>query len=590
MKNCEKNISFKISDFQDFFVNCYFTDNFDRRDFFNRILAEIAKITNSNLATIHLKDSENNFIVEAMYGFNEEQKRQYLQIPFQESEGIIGYVAERGGTYHCPDTEQDDIYRECIGGILSECCVPIKSNGIVCGTINLESFEANAFSEEQIIKLEIASLITGLFLDLHREKIINEVRKLTLETINEISKTIITKKISEDRLKLAIGLLIDKALIITNSDGGQVFLPTPTGRSLSLIVQKGPFESGINAYDYISIDLGKHICGKVAESGIEKKIDDTSKCPDYLSIIKGAKSEIAVPIKFNESPPYGVLNLESTKKANYSNDDLFTANLLASGIASLKHLHAAQKSAEIKRTKAVTLNTALLIAHRTAKYISDINYIISKAIKDISLGKSINIEDIFSAQIEVIKKFNQLNARLKTPFENKDTTPKPIESLITQIKSVLDIKYIDRAINDKNIKVQIIYADKEYNDILINTNENAVREILNVLICNACEAVDQNGTIAIICGCSDHLFRITVADDGIGLPDLFDKTLNWPFMSLVEGKVSGEKGEGIGLFSAKALARMINGDLCIEEGVNAADLEMMKIGAAFTMTMPLNSY
>ncbi len=83
----------------------------------------------------------------------EATERELLALP--TGNGVTGYVAATGNSYLCRDTSHDPLYLMGVAGASSSLTVPIKRNERVLGTFNVESTQANAFSEQDQQFLEL---------------------------------------------------------------------------------------------------------------------------------------------------------------------------------------------------------------------------------------------------------------------------------------------------------------------------------------------------------------------------------------------------------------------------------------------------
>jgi len=73
----------------------------------------------------------------------------------KEGHGVTGFVAATGKSYVCELTAEDPLYLEGAEGARSSLTVPLMLQDQVIGTFNVESPEANAFSESDLQFLEI---------------------------------------------------------------------------------------------------------------------------------------------------------------------------------------------------------------------------------------------------------------------------------------------------------------------------------------------------------------------------------------------------------------------------------------------------
>ena len=89
-------------------------------------------------------------------GMAEEASGRVL-VPGMEGNGVTGYVAATGKGYLCPDTRLDPLYLTGAPGARSSVTVPLIDQDQVIGTFNVESPEANHFTEDDLQFTEIFS-------------------------------------------------------------------------------------------------------------------------------------------------------------------------------------------------------------------------------------------------------------------------------------------------------------------------------------------------------------------------------------------------------------------------------------------------
>lgn len=104
-----------------------------------------------------------------------------------------------------------------------------------------------------------------------------------------------------------------------------------------------------------------------------------------------------------------------------------------------------------------------------------------------------------------------------------------------------------------------------------------MESVFNNLISNACKYSHEQATIALSIELIDGLLRITVSDDGVGIPS---EELQMVFQRLFQSTrtVADGKGTGIGLYMVKKYVEMHHGTIIADN--NGAG------GARFTITIP----
>ena len=131
----------------------------------------------------------------------------------------------------------------------------------------------------------------------------------------------LTTKIDSER---ALPAIIDAAIDITGATSGTLILIDWEKHILKIKVQRG-FSNYISN---IELKVGEGITGYVAKTGKSLLVSDVQKNSVYVKIKKNIRSEIAVPLILNKKV-IGVVNVDSSKKNAFSNDDLRLLIILA---------------------------------------------------------------------------------------------------------------------------------------------------------------------------------------------------------------------------------------------------------------------
>jgi signal transduction histidine kinase len=91
-----------------------------------------------------------------------------------------------------------------------------------------------------------------------------------------------------------------------------------------------------------------------------------------------------------------------------------------------------------------------------------------------------------------------------------------------------------------------------------------VRQILINLLSNAIKFIPERGRIVMACDADEAAVRITIEDDGIGIPPDKLETIFEPFVQLGRDFSTPHGGTGLGLSISRDLARRMGGDLMVE--------------------------
>nr|QNO46565.1 sensor histidine kinase RcsC [Methanosarcinales archaeon ANME-2c ERB4] len=125
---------------------------------------------------------------------------------------------------------------------------------------------------------------------------------------------------------------------------------------------------------------------------------------------------------------------------------------------------------------------------------------------------------------------------------------------------------------DKGLKLIL-----EMPDINVMSDERRFKQILVNLVNNAIKFTEE-GAVEVKVIEKDNSIEVIVKDTGVGIKKEDIQKLFAPFTQL-EYAVSEEKGTGLGLYLARNLVRLLNGDIRVESEYGK--------GSIFTLTLPL---
>ncbi len=163
---------------------------------------------------------------------------------------------------------------------------------------------------------------TGLFVDLEKKNF--ETRKLI-----EVSQRILSSLNTKDILDFILNSL--QSLI--NFDAAAIFLVDKSGKNLLNTSSRG-YDSGVT--DRLHLKVGQGACGWVVESKKIDIIDDVRNSEHYLEIRKNTKSQISIPMIFEETV-LGVICMESDKLNYFNESQVDILNIFANQAAIAIH-------------------------------------------------------------------------------------------------------------------------------------------------------------------------------------------------------------------------------------------------------------
>ncbi len=180
--------------------------------------------------------------------------------------------------------------------------------------------------------------------------------RLELSALTEALKTLAST--------LDLDSVLDRLLYLTNQMLGfeycTILLIDKEGTLLTIAARYGYPES--IAQD-VELAVGKGLTGRVAETGQSLIVADVSKEKRYLAGIRGARSELVVPMKF-EDRVIGVFDVQSTRLDSFNERDRKLLRVLADiasvGITNARsHQEALKARDEQSRSRALHREIAL---------------------------------------------------------------------------------------------------------------------------------------------------------------------------------------------------------------------------------------
>jgi len=129
------------------------------------------------------------------------------------------------------------------------------------------------------------------------------------------------------------------------------------------------------------------------------------------------------------------------------------------------------------------------------------------------------------------------------------------------------------------IKLNLIDVDQP---LLFLTDADKLQTIISNLLANAVEFTPSGGEVSVFAAIdADGQLKVTVRDNGIGIPEKDHKRIFDRFVQLESGTTRSHLGQGLGLSIARALTDLLMGAIAVESSPGK--------GALFTVTLSSGS-
>lgn len=203
----------------------------------------------------------------------------------------------------------------------SEMAIPLNNAGRVLGALDVQSTQANAFTEEDVQVLQIladqlaVALVNGELFAQTRE-LLNKHRLLRQITI-DASTTLHQEETFEKVVtSLHKDLQAERAAVYLMNSEGWLELQTTAGQKITAPI--------LNR-------VGEGILGRAAQEKRPIRVDDTRLEPQNLLIDAPLRSMLAIPILFGDEL-IGVISLESTQPSAFDENDQEILGALGSNL------------------------------------------------------------------------------------------------------------------------------------------------------------------------------------------------------------------------------------------------------------------
>ncbi|MEO8052244.1 MAG: SpoIIE family protein phosphatase [Acidobacteriota bacterium] len=240
-------------------------------------------------------------------------------------EGVVGSAALSRQPVLVEDVREEPRYLVALDAVQSELAVPMLVRGKLVGVIDVQSTRLRAFSDQdrRLMRL-IASRVAGSIENANLYRRVHQQNR-TFRGLVQLSQEF-SSILDLDEL---LGKIAASVRALINYDAFSILLVDAEKKLL-----RHRFSVRYDQrVDLDNIALGKGITGAAAESRQTVRVVNTTQDPRYIASQPDIYSEMAVPLMVQDRV-VGVLNMESERIGNFTEEHQRTLALLAPQIAS----------------------------------------------------------------------------------------------------------------------------------------------------------------------------------------------------------------------------------------------------------------
>jgi signal transduction histidine kinase/CheY-like chemotaxis protein len=502
---------------------------------------------------------------------------------------VVGRAAQSGKSLLCNDVSLDPAYVPAIAETRSELCVPIKKGREVLGVLDLQSFVADGFDEQDVAVMEtITDLLTTAVSNsrLYEETKAKAYRLELADQINRaISSTLDVKEI--------FNVISQELKKVWEFDRISLCFWHPEERLFRMTMSFCP-DAGLSAVGARNISADETDMTRVTQTRkplcqAKLSVGANSKPMDRLIYSEGIRSYAYVPV-LDDRRVVAVLSLESRKKQGLGPDQMELLESIGG------HLSVALQNARLfsdlqkayqnmKNTQKDMLQIERFRAwgEMAGGVVHDFNNILAAILGRVQLllmkltsgkhdfreelEKSLRIIESSAADGDRI--LNRIREFIRAKSE-AEFAPADLNRLIEDSLELTKAYWKDKAALS-GIDIQVhreLGASGQ-----VSGDESELREVVTTLILNALDAMPQGGKLTLKTEDAADAVLLTVADTGVGMTSEVKNNVFDPFFT-----TKGEQGTGLGLSLAKGIIARHKGDIWVESSPGE--------GTSFTMKIP----
>jgi signal transduction histidine kinase len=518
-----------------------------------QLLVRVRDALSADTCAILMLDHDTNELVARAAVGIEEEVEQGVRLPV--GKGFAGRVAAGKAPVMLPDVDHADVLNPILRkkGIKSLLGVPLLISGDVLGVMHVGSLTYREFEPADVELLQLVSDRVALAIDHARAFESERAGRRRLEQIQSVTDA----TISVLELDALLAELLIRIRSILDVDTVAILL---VDRSTNELVARAAVGIEEEVEQGVRIPIGRGFAGRVAAMISPVFLPDVDHA-DVLNPIlreKGIKSLLGVPLTTRDEV-IGVLHVGSLTPRVFGRNDTELLQVVAER-ATLA-IERAQLHQEMVELDALKLNFVAVASHELRTPATSVYGILATL-----RARGDSLPPVVKAELE------------ETLWEQTLRFRRLIEQLLDLSRlEAQTIRVEPRVIRLDTLMHEVVRAVGAGLTTVVDADEGltvradpvAVERVVSNLLSNAHRY--GRAPVTLSARQSDTQVRITVEDEGDGVPDVLRERL---FQRFERGAPGGE-GSGLGLAIARAYARAHGGDVIYEHGAHGARFDFV---------------
>jgi len=405
----------------------------------------------------------------------------------------------------------------------------------------------------------------------------------TYERIQHLERLLeISRSLSESvELESFLHLLISTASEMTGCELASILELAEGGEQLRFLALPWFHRDALKA---VKVPLNGSIAGWVCQNGQSAVVQDVTSDPRHFKDVDqvaefNTRSILAVPIRYR-GETLGVLEaVNKTDQAHYTEGDLTILETLAS-LAAI-----AMQNTRLTGKVQKALDDMTQLDRMKSDFIAIASHELRTPL-GLVLGHATYLREVvptdYHPQLDIIVRNAMRLKEIIDSIANMDNVQRGLASLrrrTVSIKRVIEevMDSFQREASDKHIHLR---AEVGKDDLMLEGDASKISIALSNLVKNAITFTDAGGNIFVIAEQIPGYVKVSVIDDGIGippqdLPHVFER-----FYQVESHLTRKHGGMGLGLSVAKVMIELHAGRIWVESVENK--------GSNFTFILPFD--
>jgi|GEM_PF-586670 len=370
-------------------------------------------------------------------------------------------------------------------------------------------------------------------------------------------------------------------------DNVALFMLDVEAGELVLEAQSGIFDVLVGRGYRVPVTEG--VVGWTARSGVTRYVPETSKDPHYImpAGIFDIGAELSIPLLV-EGEVKGVLDLETTQTDAFDPADISALETVADQLSQAIHnINLYQELRERALALALANEELLKVDKMKSDFVSMVSHELNtpvtviKGYAQLMSGRVIGEvnekqQDILETIIDKSDHLSHLIIELLDllKIETGQYTP---ELTTANLTKMLEEFFVDQSKYIDTPRMSLV-LELPKQPIALDVDLPKIRTVFTHLLSNANKFTIGEGTVTISCTETDDLYQFTVADTGIGIPEVEYERIFERLYQVDSTLTRHYGGTGLGLAVTRAIIERHHGRIWVESDLGE--------GSRFIFTLP----